>query len=101
MGWTLTLKAIKLLILLKRQKRQLRKLKDNKKADIIIATVHMGKDTEYGLGDSASEIAKECPEIASNICGHAHSAIKGEVVNGVVITEPGKTREFVSKIDIN
>lgn len=81
-------------------KKAVKEIKDNKKADIIIATVHMGKDTEYGLGDSASEIAKECPEIAAIICGHAHSAIKGEVVNGVVITEPGKQGEFVSKIDI-
>ncbi len=75
-------------------------VKENKKADIIIATVHMGKDTEYGLGDSASEIAEACPEIAAIICGHAHSTIKGEVVNGVLITEPGKYGEFVSKVDM-
>lgn len=81
-------------------KKAVKEIQDNKKADIIIATVHMGKDTEYGLGDSASEIAEACPEIAAIICGHAHSTIKGEAVNGVLITEPGKYGEFVSKIDI-
>ncbi|MBU5226419.1 5'-nucleotidase C-terminal domain-containing protein [Clostridium senegalense] len=76
------------------------KIKSNNEADVIIATVHMGKNKEYIDGDNATDLANACPELAAIICGHAHSKIPGDIVNGVLITEPGKQGEQVSKINL-
>lgn len=81
-------------------KKAIEKIKSNNEADIIIATVHMGKDKEYIDGDNATDLANACPELAAIIGGHAHSKIPGESVNGVIITEPGKQGEQISKINI-
>ncbi|MEG0772741.1 5'-nucleotidase C-terminal domain-containing protein [Clostridium sp.] len=75
-------------------------LKAENKADVFIASLHMGEDAEYGMGDSAKEVAAKCPELSVIIAGHAHSKIEGNIHNGVLITEPSKNGELASVIDL-
>jgi 2',3'-cyclic-nucleotide 2'-phosphodiesterase/3'-nucleotidase/5'-nucleotidase len=77
-------------------KKVIQEIKNNNLADIFIASMHMGIDSEYGNGDSAREMALANPELSLIIAGHAHSKIVGEKVNNAYITEPGKAGEQVS-----
>lgn len=81
-------------------KAVIKELKDGNKADVFIASMHMGIESEYGNGDSAREIAEANPELSLIIAGHAHSKIVGEKVNNAYITEPGKSGEQLSVAEL-
>lgn len=81
-------------------KAVIKELKDGNKADVFIASMHMGIDSEYGNGDSAREVAQANPELSLIIAGHAHSKIVGEKVNNAYITEPGKSGEQLSVAEL-
>lgn len=81
-------------------KKVIEEIKSKNLADIFIASVHMGKDSEYGNGDSAADMAKAIPELSLIIAGHAHSKINGDVVNNALITEPGKGGEQLSVAEL-
>lgn len=70
------------------------------KVDVMIATFHAGKDSEYGNGDSARELAKAVPDLAAIVAGHAHEKIAQEKEGNVLITEPGSYGGRLSKIDL-
>lgn len=70
------------------------------KVDIMIGLIHAGIDEEYGNGDSARELAKTIPDLAAVVAGHAHSKIASEKEGNVVITEPYRYANSLSKIDI-
>jgi len=80
-------------------KAAIKEIQSKKLADVIIASVHMGLDGEYG-NDSAAELAKQCPELNAIIAGHAHSKIEQEIVNNIPITEPGSDAANVSVVTI-
>lgn len=69
------------------------------KADVLVGVMHIGKDAEYD-GAGVEAIAKANPELAAVVCGHAHSDIAGDLVNGVLIVEPSSNGKKVSKIDL-
>jgi 2',3'-cyclic-nucleotide 2'-phosphodiesterase / 3'-nucleotidase / 5'-nucleotidase len=71
------------------------------KVDIMIAVEHMGLESEYNKpGSGAKELAEACPELTAIIAGHAHSKVEGEVINGVLITEPYKYGRALSKVEV-
>lgn len=80
-------------------KAAIKEIQSKKLADVMIASVHMGLDGEYG-DDSAAELAKKCPELAAIVAGHAHSKIEQEIVNNIPITEPGSDASNVSVITL-
>lgn len=71
-----------------------------KKADIIVAAVHMGPEEEYGDGDSAKQLAKEIPQLAAIFAAHSHSVIENERIDGTPIVEPGKMAEYIGRVII-
>lgn len=77
-------------------------LKEEEKADIIVASIHAGIDGEYwdDGGDSVRAVAENVPGIDVILAGHAHSDIEGEIINDVLISEPKSSGNRVSKIDI-
>ncbi|MGG5462805.1 bifunctional metallophosphatase/5'-nucleotidase [Clostridium sp. B9] len=71
------------------------------KVDAIIGVMHMGVDNENAIPDTGlTDIANQCPELTAIIGGHMHKLVKNQVINGVLITEPGKYGRAVSKIDL-
>jgi 2',3'-cyclic-nucleotide 2'-phosphodiesterase/3'-nucleotidase/5'-nucleotidase len=71
------------------------------KVDVMIGVMHMGEDGEYDVESSGVKaIANAVPELTAIVAGHAHSDIKGDVVNGVLIVEPKAFGARVSKIDL-
>lgn len=66
--------------------------------DVLIGAYHLGMDGEYG--DVGIEyIAQNFPEFDAIIGGHAHSEIN-ETINGVLLIEPKRWGNRVSRIDI-
>lgn len=79
-------------------KKAIEELRD--KADVLIGVMHLGPTQEYGNDDGADVIAAACPELAAIVAGHAHLKVPENRVNGVLITEPNRYGDNVSKIDI-
>lgn len=60
-------------------------------ADVIVVAAHTGLDETYGYGreeNFAKYLANEVPGIDVILAGHAHANVPGQLVNGVLITEP-------------
>jgi 2',3'-cyclic-nucleotide 2'-phosphodiesterase / 3'-nucleotidase len=71
------------------------------KVDAIVGVMHMGEENENNIpGTGVKDIAKACPELDVIIAGHMHVVVKHDVVNGVLITEPGKYGMGLSKVDL-
>ncbi|QGU94268.1 LysM peptidoglycan-binding domain-containing protein [Clostridium bovifaecis] len=68
--------------------------------DVMIAVQHIGDTQEYVEYDSAENLAKACPELTAIVAAHAHKAVEGTKVNGVVIVENKSTGDTLAKIDI-
>ncbi|NMM62000.1 2',3'-cyclic-nucleotide 2'-phosphodiesterase [Clostridium sp. P21] len=84
-------------------------LKDKEKADIVIVTIHSGEET---ITDTIPEnqtkaLATSVNGIDAIICGHAHKNISGDLTlknpsgKVVPVTEPAKSAQYVSQLDIN
>lgn len=98
--WDATnLEGFKVTAPLEEIQKAIEEIKAQKLADVMVATVHMGKDGEYG-NDSAAEIAEKCPELAAVIAGHEHAVREEERVKNIPITEPGTNGQYVSVVDI-
>lgn len=80
--------------------KAIEEIKKNKAADLFIASVHMGLNSEYVDEDSAANLAKACPELSAIICGHAHQTIASERAGNAIISEPGKFGENLSQITL-
>ncbi|MEG0133474.1 MAG: 5'-nucleotidase C-terminal domain-containing protein [Clostridium sp.] len=78
-------------------KKVISEIKAGEGADIFIVTSHMGLTSEYGNGDSATDIANLNPELAMIVAGHSHTTIQNQTVNGVLITQPTNGGQGVSK----
>lgn len=71
------------------------------KADVFIAIEHMGIDGEYGVASSGlTELANQVPELTAIIAGHAHSQIPSQMINGVLVTEPGANGQALSRLQL-
>lgn len=78
----------------------------NDKPDIIVAVVHSGensKETKYP-GNRIQELAKEVDGIDAIVAGHTHKAFaqhdyKNKSGEKVIVTQPGKDGECISKIN--
>ncbi|MFR1707321.1 MAG: 5'-nucleotidase C-terminal domain-containing protein [Clostridium sp.] len=81
-------------------KKVISDIKTKNAADMFIVTSHMGIDSEYGDGDSATDIANTNPELAMIVAGHSHKTIPNQMVNGVLITQPTNIGQGVSKAKI-
>ena len=80
-------------------KKVISKLKD--KVDSIVLVAHMGIDNENNKSDTGvADIANANPELDAIVAGHMHVKIDKAVVNGVIITEPGKYGQSLSRIDL-
>ncbi len=73
----------------------------NHKVDAIIGVIHMGIENENGNpGTGVADLANVCPEIDAIIAGHMHLNVSSKEMNHVLITEPSKYGQAVSKITL-
>ncbi|TCL65932.1 2',3'-cyclic-nucleotide 2'-phosphodiesterase (5'-nucleotidase family) [Hydrogenispora ethanolica] len=71
------------------------------KADVLIGVMHIGVDPEYGDETSGLKaVLAANPELTAVVCGHAHSDIPGQTINGVLVVEPKVSGNKVSRIDL-
>ncbi|WP_411680942.1 5'-nucleotidase C-terminal domain-containing protein [Clostridium thailandense] len=83
-------------------------LKDKEKVDIVVATIHSGEESANDTipENQVKAVASSVDGIDAIICGHAHSVIAGDLTvknpsgKVVPITEPGKSAQYVSQVDI-
>lgn len=72
------------------------------KADILVGVMHMGQDNENNNPNTGvNDIANACPELDVIIAGHMHKNVSKDVVNGVVITEPGVYGRQLSVVSLS
>lgn len=72
------------------------------KADVLVGVMHMGQDNENNNPNTGvNDIANACPELDVIIAGHMHKNVSRDVVNGVVITEPGVYGRQLSVVDLS
>lgn len=76
--------------------------KSENKADLYIVSAHVGLTSEYGNGDSATDIANANPEVSLILAGHSHATIPGKdgkdvKVNKALIIQPTNAGKAVAK----
>lgn len=72
-------------------------------ADVIVVSAHTGLDETYGYGreeNFAKYLANEVPGIDVILAGHAHANVAGQLINGVLVTEPNYHGRNLSDIRI-
>lgn len=71
------------------------------KVDVLIATVHMGEENEYGVPNSgANDLANACPELDLIVAAHEHKLVEETYVNNVLIVENKSSGATMSKVNI-
>lgn len=71
------------------------------KVDAIVLVAHMGIENENDIANTGvTDIANANPELDAIVAGHMHIRIDKAVVNGVIITEPDKYGQALSRIDL-
>ncbi|SHK71960.1 2',3'-cyclic-nucleotide 2'-phosphodiesterase / 3'-nucleotidase [Selenomonas ruminantium] len=71
------------------------------KADILIGVMHMGLENENNHPDtSVTDVAKANPELTAIVAGHMHKNVSSATVNGVLISEPYKYGQALTRIDL-
>ncbi len=82
-------------------KKWVKVLREDEKVDIVIASIHAGVEPEYWEdgGDGVRAVAEQVPEIDAILAGHAHEDIEGELINGVLIAEPKRYGNRVTRFD--
>ncbi|MGL5245867.1 MAG: 5'-nucleotidase C-terminal domain-containing protein, partial [Sarcina sp.] len=81
-------------------KRVIQEIKATEGADVFIVSSHVGLDSEYGGGDSGTDIANANPEVSAILVGHSHSKIEEARVNNAVISQPQNNGKYVSKFEL-
>ncbi len=72
-------------------------------ADIIVVAAHSGLDETYGYGreeNFVKYLANEVTGIDIILAGHAHAVVASQVINGVLVTEPGYHTRNISDIRV-
>lgn len=82
-------------------KKWVKVLREEEMVDVVFASIHSGLEGEYWEdgGDSVQAVAEQVPGIDAILAGHAHADINGELVNGVLISEPKSYGNRVSRFD--
>jgi len=60
-------------------------------ADVVVVAAHSGVDETYGYGleeNFITALANNVPGIDVILAGHAHAKVEGQMINGVLVTEP-------------
>jgi len=71
------------------------------KADILIGVMHMGLENENNHPDtSVTDVANANPELTAIVAGHMHKNVSSATVNGVLISEPYKYGQALTRIDL-
>ena len=71
------------------------------KADVLIGVMHMGLENENNNPDtSVTDVAKANPELTAIVAGHMHKNVSSATVNGVLISEPYKYGQMLTRIDL-
>ncbi|WP_250278628.1 5'-nucleotidase C-terminal domain-containing protein [[Clostridium] colinum] len=71
------------------------------KVDIIVSVNHMGESNEYNVKNSGvDDIAKSSKDIDVIIAAHEHKAVKGKLLNDILIVENKNAGETIAQIDI-
>lgn len=71
-----------------------------KEADVIVAALHMGVDSEYSTkGSGAEDIAEAFPQIDVILAAHGHEE-RNEEKNGVLIIENKNSGQTLADVDI-
>ncbi len=73
----------------------------NGKVDTVVGIIHMGEDNENDIPNTGvKDLANACPNLTAIVAGHMHKSVKSDTVNGVLITEPYKYGQALSRIDL-
>ena len=73
----------------------------NGKADVLVGVMHMGVDNENDIPDTGvTDIAAACPELAAIVAGHMHRNVSGKTIHGVLVSEPYKYGQALTRIDL-
>jgi len=71
------------------------------KVDILIGVMHMGLENENNHPDtSVTDVANANPELTAIVAGHMHKNVSSATVNGVLISEPYKYGQALTRIDL-
>ncbi len=71
------------------------------KVDVMVGLIHMGEDNENEIANTGiTDLANAVPELSVIFAGHMHKQIDGKLINGVLVTEPSKYGERLSKVDL-
>nr|WP_199065913.1 bifunctional UDP-sugar hydrolase/5'-nucleotidase [Chromobacterium sp. ASV5] len=71
------------------------------KVDALVLVAHMGIDNENDMpGSGVGDIARANPELDAIVAGHMHVKVDKAVINGVIVTEPDKYGQALSRIDL-
>ncbi len=73
-------------------------------ADVIVVAAHTGLDETYGYGRDENFVkflANGVPGIDVILAGHAHALVASQLINGVLVTEPGYHTRNISDIRIS
>ncbi|NFT90832.1 bifunctional metallophosphatase/5'-nucleotidase [Clostridium botulinum] len=80
-------------------KKAIKELKGN--VDLLVGVMHMGEANENNIPDTGvTDLANACPELDAIVAGHMHLNVSSKLINGVLVTEPYKYGNSLSKIDI-
>ena len=73
----------------------------NGKADVLVGVMHMGVDNENDIPyTGVTDIAAACPELAAIVAGHMHRNVSGKTIHGVLVSEPYKYGQALTRIDL-
>lgn len=73
----------------------------NGKVDAVVGIMHMGEDNENNIANTGvKDLANACPSLTAIVAGHMHKNVKADTINGVLITEPYKYGQALSRIDL-
>lgn len=82
----------------KETKKAINELKGQ--VDLMVGVMHMGEQNENNVPDTGvTDIANACPELDAIVAGHMHLNVSSKLINGVLVTEPYKYGNSLSKID--
>lgn len=85
-------------------------LRDQEKADVVIAAMHMGLESDLRTGSGGAwnmpgentciEIAGKVPGIDVMFMGHTHREVSGLVINGVLMLQAGRWADALARADL-
>ncbi|WP_300385504.1 5'-nucleotidase C-terminal domain-containing protein [Clostridium sp.] len=68
--------------------------------DVYVVTAHMGLTSEYGNGDSCTEIATANPDVDVVVIGHSHSSDKGVTIGNALLIQPANSAVSLGKVEV-